>query len=241
MAEHLCQEWQDWTIDIALREQATKANLGQLLGGARTPAVLFTAGHGVEFPQTDPRQLAHQGALLCQDWPGPKAWNRSLPEDHYFAANDLGENASLAGLISFHFACYGAGTPALDGSTRRAFEYREGSAPHPFLAALPMRLLSRPRGGALAVVGQAERAWGYSFLWPGAGAQTAVFESSLDRLRDGYPIGAATAPFHQRHAELSTMFGRSTARGRARRPRQSLRGGGSVGGPKRRPQLDRPR
>ena len=196
----------DWQMSALLQDEATKANLARLLGGGETPALLFTASHGLEFPSGDPRQRPHQGALLCGDWPGPEAWRGPIPQDFYFAGDDLAAGAVLQGLMTFHFACYGAGTPRLDDFAQQAFKDRAAIAPEAFLAALPTALLGHPRGGALAVVGHVERAWGYSFHWQGAGAQTTVFESALTRLLDGHPVGSAMEYLNERYAELSTVL-----------------------------------
>jgi len=85
---------------------ATKARLGRLLSGVETPSVLFTAGHGMGFPNGDPRQVSQQGALLCQDWPGPLQWRQPVPPEFYLAADELGSTVRLDGLIAFFFACY---------------------------------------------------------------------------------------------------------------------------------------
>ncbi len=185
-------------------DQAAKSRLATLLGGEQTPALLFTASHGMAYPLGHPLQLPHQGALVCQDWPGPLQWNQAIPPEHYFSAEDLTSAATPAGMLAFCFACYGAGTPLNDEFSQRAFHQRTQIAPRPFVARLPMQLLGHPRGGALAVIGHVERAWGYSFSWPGAGAQTTVFESTLERLLQGHPVGSAVEYFNERYAELAS-------------------------------------
>ena len=120
--------------------QATKGMLGSLMGGSARPDVLFTASHGLVFPQGNPMQLPAQGALVCQEWPGPKVWgNKPMTEDLFFAAADVADTADLSGLIAFLFACYGAGTPKLDDYPNPRLNARPSLASRSFLASLPRR------------------------------------------------------------------------------------------------------
>ncbi len=201
------EEWQQsppWEVISVLAEEATKERLAGFLGGAETPALLFTASHGMGFSHGDSLQRDHQGALLCQDWPGPKQWRRSVPSEHYFSGDDVSSGARIHGLVAFHFACHGVGTPAVDEFAIRDGQPPRALAPTPFVARLPQRLLSHPGGGALAVIGHVERAWAYSFLGQRSMSQTEAFESTLRVLMDGYPVGYAMEWFNQRYGELAT-------------------------------------
>jgi hypothetical protein len=196
-----------WTIDELVGPPATRQALADLLRDP--PALWLSASHGMGLRMDDPRQLRHQGALLCQDWPGPLAWGgKPIPEDFYFSGDDPPADANLAGSVAMLFACYGAGTPALDEFARQAFQERARIAPQAFVAGLPKALLNRPKGGALAVIGHVERAWGYSFQWQGPGgtttAQTAVFDSTLSALLGGARVGAAMEYFDVRYAEIAS-------------------------------------
>lgn len=189
-----------WTVETVLGEEATRGRLGSLLDEA--PAFLFAACHGLGFAAGDAEQRERQGALVCQDWPGPGP--EGIDREHYFAAEDVDGQARVHGLIAFCFACFGAGTPRWDEFTRKSQGNRRALAPGAFLGRLPQRLLGHPQGGALAVVGHVDRAWGFSLAWPGAGPQITAFESTLRRLLDGKPVGWAMEIFNQRYAELTS-------------------------------------
>lgn len=204
LAEFVAQDKNNWTVQTKVKEETTKKHLGEYLGGGKTPALLFTASHGMGFNNGSIRQLPHQGALLCQDWLGPNEWKKPIIPEHYFSADDISADSNLQGLIAFHFACYGVGTPKLDDFAYHALGAPKSVAPHAFVARLPQRLLSHPKGGALAVIGHVERAWGYSFTWSRAGQQLQTFESTLKRLMEGHPVGSALEPLNARYAELSS-------------------------------------
>ena len=204
LAQKLAGGEDGWRVDAILAEEATKARLARLMGGDDTPAILFTESHGMAFPKDDLRQPRHQGALLCQDWPGPRAWGRPITEAHYFSADDLSVDANPQGLITFHFACFSAGTPRMDDFSYAAFKTPEAIAPKAFLAPLLRSLTGHPKGGALAAIGHVERAWAFSFMWGGAGRQIEVFNSALRAMMAGRPVGAAMDHFNLRYAELAT-------------------------------------
>jgi hypothetical protein len=202
LAEYVTRDQPTWEVQTLLQEEATKARLGELLGTSETPSLLFTASHGMGFSNGDPLQLSHQGALLCQDWPGNVQWQQAIPPDFYFSAEDIHNDADLHGLIAFNFACFSAGTPQMDEFAHGRAAQRDAIAPHAFVSRLSQKLLSHPNGGALAVIGRVERAWSCSF-WV-TGAQLAVFQSTLKHLLEGYPVGAALESFNKRYAELSS-------------------------------------
>lgn len=196
-----------WDTRVVVGGEATRARLEALLGGEETPALLFTASHGLELPRGHARQPAHQGALLCSDWPGPVQWKGKgeLPESFFFAGDHLGSSADVAGMMVFGFACHGAGTPLHDEFGRlRPEQPPRQLAPAPLVSALPVALLGR-QDGALAFVGHVDRAWGCSFTAGTRGkSYTTTFESALARLLAQQPVGHALDYFNARHAELAT-------------------------------------
>lgn len=212
-----------WNVQSLVGAQAGKSSLAALAGGADAPALLFTASHGVGFPVGDPRQLRHQGALLCQEWPGPVAHVGELPETYYYSGDDARAGGSPSGLVSFHFACYGAGTPQFDEFSRRPDAPPRRIAPQPLIAPLAQQMLGHAGGGALAFIGHVERAWAYAFTWPGAAdAQLAVFEDTLGSLFDGGTVGYAMEVFNERYAELATELTTELAAIRNGRKRDDL-------------------
>jgi hypothetical protein len=146
LCDRLKEQEKNWDWHCTLGEEATKAKLTEFLGGSETPSLLFTASHGMEFPLDDPRQLPHQGALLCQNWPGPFKHRGRIPEEFYFAGTDVTADANVDGLIAFFFACYGGGTPKTDDFSHKLPGAPKDIAPFPFVASLPKKLLGHPKG-----------------------------------------------------------------------------------------------
>lgn len=203
LATEISPPGQEPQTEAFVGEQATKDRLIELLCGPQAPGLLFTASHGVAFPSGDPRQRAAQGALLCQDWPGPLLWNQPLSENFYVAAADIAEDAKAAPRVVFAFACYGAGTPQADDYAHLLGAPAMPPADAPFLARLPQRLLGHPRAGTLAFVGHIERAWGCSFVSPSAGASRETFWSALQALLMGWRVGHAMEFFDDKYAALA--------------------------------------
>ncbi|MGE6759024.1 C25 family cysteine peptidase [Corallococcus interemptor] len=188
----------------AIEDDATKDwLLSQFHGRTERPAVLFTASHGVAFSANDPLQRSNQGALLTQDWTGFGA----MAPAHYVAASDIQDDARLHGLVAFFFACFGMGTPLHDEFPLNATRSGEALANAPFVAALPRRLLSHPGGGALAVIGHVERAWGFSIKPLGTLRPTLhPFQNTLWKIMSGIPVGQALRDFRDRFASLNNIL-----------------------------------
>jgi hypothetical protein len=183
-------------------QEATRARLTEALrtpSGAGRPSFLFTASHGMGWPKGHQNQREAQGALLCQDWSGIG----SIRPGDYLTGLDVPDDARLHGLVAFLFACYGAGTPAFDNFLTDRSKGPVPIAEQAFIANLPQRLLSHPQGGALAVIGHVERAWGYSIRPPGIGTQLVPFRNCIGRILMGQPVGHSTRDISEKYAVLS--------------------------------------
>lgn len=187
-----------------LGADATKSALVDVLHGhsASPPAMIFAASHGVGFRRDSPKQRAGQGALRCQDFTEGE-W--SFPASTLSAA-DVTNDAAIHGMVAFLFACFSAGTPERDDFVTEPSREARRLATAPFVAALPQRLLAHPSGGALAVIGHVERAWGYSIRPPNVGNQLLPFENAIHEILSGNPVGQATKAFSDRYASASAFL-----------------------------------
>jgi hypothetical protein len=200
-----------YTRTLKLGDDATKANLLEILHAANPPAMLFTASHGMGMPAGRPTQIPTQGALLCQDWPGLG----SIGPNYYLAASDIDDEANVHGLIALVFACFGGGTPDMDQFPMKLSDAGTAAplAPKPFVAALPRRLLTHPKGSALAVIAHVDRAWAFSIQAPKTqDAQIGAFRNSVGLILTGVPVGhSVCGNFGARFAALSTALASATS------------------------------
>lgn len=187
------------SIQADLGEAATKSRLAELLQGDETLDLMFTATHGIGTAGSSQRET--QGALLCQEWGGPIS-KGPVRGDEYFSGADLDSDRRIAASVVFSFACYSAGTPRVSDFLHAPTP--AASADPPFVARLPQRLLSHPRGGCLAFVGHVDRAWNCSFLWKGVDPRIIRFTSSVDAYLAGAPIGLAMEYVNASYATSAT-------------------------------------
>jgi hypothetical protein len=192
---------QNFQVQSFLGDSAGKESLGRIMRGDipnGRPALLFTGSHGKSSDIADPLMPEFRGALICQEWV------RGIPAtpDQVFAGADVSANAKIHGMIHFMFACYGVGWPRHDTYSRTA-SAAPRIAPGPGLARLPRKLLAHPEGGALAVLGHIDRAWGWSFESDNGTAQNGDFRMILNSLMAGNRIGQATDRFNTDWAALS--------------------------------------
>jgi hypothetical protein len=219
--------------------EATRDRLSSLLGGDQTPDLLFTASHGMVFDPGEERQRAHQGAIVCSDWPGP---DHGVAREHYFAGEDVSGDGRMPEL-AFLFACHSGGSPEWDSfpkdrQTERALRGDEMElprlAPEPFLAALPRTLLAHPGGGSRAVIAHVDRAWTTSFDWnlgrggPDRPNVPKLFRAALEALLDGKRVGYAMEPFGSLYGSLTRSF---TSHWEARALATTARRNSSMGRP----------
>ena len=193
-----------WKVDAVVGEEARKERLARLLGGKETPGLLFAACHGVGFPWGDTRQADRQGALVCQDWPGPNH-EAGLHRSHYFTADDLPKDASFRGLVAFLYACHSLGTPARSNVPEPRLARPETLADHDIVSTLPQRLLAHPNGGALAVIGHVDRALTASFLGSSKGEALDPFRNCLRRLLKDHTVSWAMEYLNQAHLGFATQ------------------------------------
>lgn len=213
LASRLKADRPAWRVDSITAGDATKARFNQLLTGGDPAALLFTATHGGYLPFAHPLQSKRQGCLICQGFDREKVGADSYnPAEFYFSGEDVADAAQIPPMITFHFACFGAGTPQMD-----QFLLREGRrladafpqlARQPFVAYLPQRLLGHPNGGALATIGHVERAWGFNFDAEHAD-DIAIFEHALTAIMDGSQVGHAMQMFGERYSQLNKALAKA--------------------------------
>ncbi len=204
LAERLGKQLEGWQIrNLSDPKVGTKEQLGELLGGSETPAILFASAHGLRFTSGHALQRELQGSLVSSAW--AKVRGDHIGHDHIFSAGDLSPEADLQGLIAFFFTCYGAGTPRQDTFFRNTGESPAEPpviAPEPFTSRLAQSLLGRP-GGALAVVSHVERTWTSAFQSYDDDQQIESFHSTLRRLMAGHPVGSATSRIDLRRGQIA--------------------------------------
>jgi hypothetical protein len=202
--ESVRSENTDWRATLVDPTSATKRQLTQILLQER-PRLLITTGQAATFPMDHPDQRRFQGGLVCQDWPGPKAWQGVLERNFYFSGDDLPADTDLNGMITFHMSDYSLGTPIRSEAQAMLFDDIPQLTSKPFVASLPQRMLAR---GALASIGLADKFWnvGIPNLELFTPDTLVIAQAALRYLLQGATLGTGMQPFRQRAIELAAQL-----------------------------------
>ena len=168
----------------------------------KPPSFLFTASTAWDFPR-DIRIKSAGRALLCQDWPG---FGAVRPGIIIFRRLIFLRKARVHGMITFHFACYGAGTPAHD-----RFIHEPGSpppeiAPQSFIAALPTGVAHSSGRWSARLYRTCRARVGLLDCHFKSGRSVLPFENAIGRILKGEPVGLAMKDFYERYASLSVSL-----------------------------------
>jgi hypothetical protein len=190
-------------------ESATAPALLEALTTGRS-AVIYTATHGAARPAAGlDAQRETNGAIVCTPEPGATA--QSL-----VAASDIPADTPVAeGAIVFQFGCFSAGTPA-ESDYAHWLGRERLNAQADFVAALPNRLLSHPRG-PVAFVGHVDLAWIHAFDDPDDPdieeswhPRLKPFRTAVETLLAPQPVGLAMTAMNKRfdvgNAGLANAF-----------------------------------
>ena len=198
----------EWQVQMWTGIAATKAALTQTLGGSKPPpAILVAATHSWVAHRGDPSLNAMQGALICQDWPGPEA-NVPLHHSVVFSAADAGGHLNIRDMIAVLWGSFTAGRNSTGDRSEGPVGDRNA------VSHLAQQLLGAAPGGALAVIGFVDRMLGFSF--PGgrpAEIHTAVTRTIRALIR-GQRVGHASQAFDETYASAVALLNDALERGR---------------------------
>jgi len=190
-------------------DEATKAKLLAALKQSKA-GLVYTASHGLgALSETLVTQMKYNGAICCRQEGGP------LTLDQLFSADDVPADPFLEGAVVFQFACYGYGTPAQSEYAHwmpETWGKPARNASSDFVAALPKRLLSHPRG-PIAFIGHLDTAFLHGFAdasqphtvdrWH---ARIVPFKRAVDQLLGVQPSGLAMEDMNQRYSICNAML-----------------------------------
>ncbi len=166
-----------FTVRSLIGADATKAALSESF--ARRAGLVFTASHGMMATPADGLsvQFRVNGAWCCQQAPGQAV------EDWLLTGEELPASDPIwPGAVVVQFACWGYGTPATSNFDHWMAGVGRTTAEHPFVAAIPKRLLANPRG-PIGYVGHVDTAWLHGFDDPAHPDPEGVYHPRLEPMR----------------------------------------------------------